>query len=131
MNRELISKFKNLPDELIQYIINYTNVITFRHGKYMDKINKNDNRYNLIMKIPKPMKVGTDKILLKLINYRLNIPIGYILEYKFNNSTHIELCSKFILRKRDGFDKYFETKTNDNYIIGTSGCYYKIVNYIM
>jgi hypothetical protein len=37
---ELIEKFKNLPDELIHMIINYTDVVVYRHGKYINRIKK-------------------------------------------------------------------------------------------
>lgn len=37
---ELIEKFKYLPDEIIHTIINYTDVIVNRHGKYINRIKK-------------------------------------------------------------------------------------------
>ena len=68
MNIDLISIFKELPDVLINKILDYTDIVIFRYGKYMNRINKNDWRYHLMMKIPKPMKVGQNKVLLKLLN---------------------------------------------------------------
>jgi len=51
MNIQLLEKFKYLPDVLIQKIINYTDIVSYRHGKYINRINKNDNRYNLLKKL--------------------------------------------------------------------------------
>lgn len=44
--------FSRLPDVLIQVIISYSDAIQFRNGKYIDRIDKNDFRYNLLRNIP-------------------------------------------------------------------------------
>jgi len=75
--------FAKLPDVLIHYIINYTNVITFRNGKYIDKINMNDERYNIISKITRPINIQNRMIYLYMIN--VDTKIGYILKYTMNN----------------------------------------------
>ena len=60
--------YSQLPDVLINKIINYTNVITYRYGKYINKISKNDERYKLLDKIP--LKIIID---VKFNNIRIGI----------------------------------------------------------
>ena len=36
--------FSQLPIELINIIINYTDVVVYRNGKYLNRIQKNDKR---------------------------------------------------------------------------------------
>ena len=109
---QLLEKFKYLPDELIQKIINYTDIVSYRHGKYINRINKNDNRYNLLKKITRPIFIGRNKILLRLINYDM---VGYFIEYEFKNDI-IVLNVRFFYRELDGYDKYFTIKSNETYI---------------
>jgi hypothetical protein len=110
MSQILIENFKFLPDVLINKIINYTNVITYRDGKYIDKISKNDERYKLLDKISRPIKVGNKKVLLKLMNYSNYEPHGYFIEYIFDNN--IKVTIKFMVRTTDGFDRLFVEKSN-------------------
>ena len=46
----VLENFAYLPEVLIHKIINYTDVLSYRNGKYIDRINKKDNRYNLLQK---------------------------------------------------------------------------------
>ena len=62
MNISLIEKFKELPKELINLIINYTDIVVYRNGKYMNRINLSDFRYNLLKKISRPVFIGKNKI---------------------------------------------------------------------
>lgn len=124
---QLIEKFKYLPDELIHIIINYTDVIVYRHGKYIKRINKKDYRYILLKNIPIPIFVGRHKVLLRLINYNL---IGYFIEYDTQqNLTKVNI--RFFHREIDGFDKYYDIKSNDTYIFDINNRWSKIVNYLM
>ncbi len=43
----------NLPIEIKNKIINYTNVVTFYKGKYYNKILKSDKRYEMLKKVIK------------------------------------------------------------------------------
>ena len=40
--------FKKLPLEIVIYILEYTNVIKYRNGKFIDRINLTDERYLLL-----------------------------------------------------------------------------------
>ena len=57
MNENDFSIFNKLSIELINKIINYTDVIVLRNGKYMNRISKMDKRYLLLEKIPAPIKI--------------------------------------------------------------------------
>lgn len=124
---ELIEKFKNLPDDIINIIINYTDVVVYRHGKYINRIKKKDCRYILLKNIPRPIFVGGYKILLRLMNYNL---IGYFIEYNTQKNL-IEMNIRFFHREIDGFDKYFDIKSNETYIFDINNRWSKIINYLM
>ena len=46
-----------LPVELVNMILEYSNIIVYRNGKYINRIDKSDVRYNLLKKIPRPIKI--------------------------------------------------------------------------
>jgi hypothetical protein len=121
--------YSQLPLVLINKIINYTNVITYRDGKYIDKISKNDERYKLLEKISRPIKVGNKKVLLKLMNYSNYEPHGYFIEYIFED--YIKITIKFVVRTTDGYDRIFVEKSNVKVIHDINNNLSKIVNYSM
>lgn len=127
MNISLIEKFKELPKELINLIINYTDIVVYRNGKYMNRINLSDFRYNLLKKIPRPVFIGKNKILLKLINIDL---VGYFLLYDVRE-LYIKLNIRFFIREIDGFDSYYNIKSNNTYILDSNNRWCKIIEYMM
>jgi hypothetical protein len=44
--------FELLPIDVVNIILDYTGVIRFRKGKYMNQIRKDDCRYNIMKTIP-------------------------------------------------------------------------------
>ncbi len=126
MNNQLIEKFGYLPDEIIHQIINYTDVVVYRHGKYINRINKDDNRYKLLKKIPRPIKIGQSRFLIKLLNTNRE---GYFLEYVI--SMYIKLNIKFVSYEVDGFDRYLETKSFFQYIYDINNNWSQIIYYSM
>jgi len=109
----LLEKFAGLPDVLIYKIINYTDVISYRNGKYINKINKKDKRYDILKNITRPIYVCKNKIVLRLIDYN---NCGYFIEYKIKSDIII-INIRFFYREIDGFDVYFNIKTNNTYIL--------------
>ena len=113
-----LSIYKYLPAVLINKIIHYTDVIVYRHGKYINRIDKNDKRYRILQTIPKPIKVYKNNILHKIMLKMLNINIqgspGYLIEYIFD--TNMLMNVKYITRETDGFDRYISIKTFSEYI---------------
>ena len=129
MQNDLIEKFQFLPDELINEIINYTDVIVYRHGKYMNRINKLDKRYEILNNIPKPIKLSTSKYLLKLINTKEHNKPGYLLEYTVG--MYIKINIKAVSYEIDGFDRYLDIKSLTQFIFDINGNWSKIIDYTM
>lgn len=126
MEFELLDKFNNLPDELIHIIINYTNVVVYRHGKYINRLNKHDNRYNLVNSIPQPILTDRYKVLLRLEDTNCK---GYFLNYDTSDN-FLTVNVKFLYRERDGFDKYYNIKSNTTYLFDANNKWRKIVDYL-
>jgi hypothetical protein len=91
-----------LPIELINKIINYTDVVAFRNGKYINRIPKTDTRYTMLRNLVKPVKLGK-RVLINLINYSYEEPTGYFIEYVFDKYpkvniyyTTINKCNEYI-----------------------------------
>jgi hypothetical protein len=126
MNNQLIEKFGYLPDEIIHQIINYTDVVVYRHGKYINRVNKMDERYKIVEKIPRPIKIGQSRFLIKLLNENRE---GYFLEYIV--SMYIKLNIKYVSYEVDGFDRYLETKSFFQYIYDINSNWSQIINYSM
>jgi hypothetical protein len=91
-----------LPIELINKIINYTDVVAFRNGKYINRIPKTDARYAMLKNLVKPVKLGK-RVLINLINYSYEEPTGYFIEYVFDKYpkvniyyTTINKCNEYI-----------------------------------
>jgi hypothetical protein len=118
-----------LPIELVNKIINYTDVVSFRNGKYIDRISKTDERYEKLKKIPRPIRIGTNKVLLKLMNHCYNEYCGYFVEYIFDR--YVKVNIKFISRYYDGFDRVYIEKSNIKLIHDVNGNWSKIVYYSM
>ena len=127
MQIQLSDKFRYLPDEIIHIIINYTDIIVYRGGKYINRINKSDNRYHLVNRIPQPIFTNRYRVLLRLedTNYK-----GYFLNYDTSDNL-LTLNVKFVYRMQDGFDKYYEYKSNTTYLFDSSNKWRKIVDYLM
>ena len=47
------SIWKKIPNEIIHIILQYEPIIKYRNGVYINQIQKNDYRYNLLLTIPK------------------------------------------------------------------------------
>jgi len=129
---KIINKFSNLPVELINKIINYTDVIVYRHGKYINRINKQDYKYAILYTIPKPKKIGNYcvELCLLVFNYKFKETKGYFIEYDFKNGL-FAVTIKFVKKEIDGFDKYFDVITCERYIFDANSMWRKTPNYIM
>ena len=126
MNNQLIEKFKHLPDEIIHQIINYTDVVVYRNGKYINRINMKDKRYKLLETVPRPIKIGQSRFLIKLLNENRE---GYFLEYFV--TMYIKLNIKYVSYEVDGFDRYLDTKSFFQYIYDINNNWSQIINYSM
>ena len=123
MSTDLIEKFKYLPDEIIHIIINYTNVLSYRNGKYINKLRQTDCRYKLVNQISRKIMVGHNYGT-KLAN---NNDYGYFFVYNFDNN-NITLLLKYFDNKKPGVYNIIST---NKYIYNVNGKWSKLVNYIM
>ena len=130
MSLDLINIFKYLPDEIIQIIINYTDIIVYRHGKYINRTLKNNKKYLILKTIPRPIKVGFYKILLKLLNYKFENVQGYLIEYNYADN-YLKINIKFAVREIDGYDRYYNIKSELLMIFDANSKWSKIVEYTM
>lgn len=130
MEIKLLDKFKTLPNELINMIINYTDKLVYRNGKYISRGRKYDIKYSMLYNIPIPIKIGFNKVLLKLFNYKYQNMQGYLIEYTYGNEV-IKMNIKFFVREIDGFDRYFNIKSYKQMIFDANSKWSKIIEYDM
>ena len=123
------SVFSTLPSEVIARIISYITTIKYRNGKYINSIPQDDNRYNILSKIPKVIKTPTpDKYLLYLINKKHAEWTGCLLTYFSLNlknvngeeNKHNLLTIQSIVRKNDGYDIYYAFSMKRSYILSSN-----------
>jgi hypothetical protein len=99
----LIKEFCNLPIDLVKLVIDFTGLMTYRNGKFINKIQKNDERYESI-KINEiiplylqhdPLHIYEDCVLMRIekIHIDTNI-ITYI--YKYTDYIDIIISKKKI-----------------------------------
>ena len=118
-----------LPIELVNKIINYTDIVTFRNGKYINRIPKSDERYKQLEKIPKPMRIGPHKIIFNLINYSCDKPVGYLIEYFYTD--YIKITLKFAKIIINGSHRIYIEKPCVKYTYNVNGEWSTIVDYYM
>jgi hypothetical protein len=124
-----MADFSKLPDKLIHIIFDYANIVVFRYGKYMDRFNKLDYRYNIISNIPKPIWIGNHRYMIKHVIKNL-IETKYLLYiniYNTNNNQYY-LTRTTVIKHDDGC---LETVEQKQYIFDQQGKYYQTVNYTM
>jgi hypothetical protein len=121
MSTNLIDKFKYLPDELIHNIINYTNIVVYRNGKYINRICKNDKRYNIIINISKPIQINLNTYSLRLFNNKNKK--GIVLNYIIEN--YVKLNIIFIMFNPCNIKKSI------NYIFNNNNNWSMTINYSM
>jgi hypothetical protein len=104
-----------LPEEIIQIIINYTDIVIYRHGKYINRINKEDYRYENLEYIKKPIFLSKTRwvFYFKLFNGE-NIR-GFCCEHRYDDDKHF-LTIDEILKKEDGSIEYKNVKHSDKNI---------------
>lgn len=120
--------YSYLPIEIINKIINYTDVVVFRHGKYIDRINKNDERYKIINNKKEPIWLGNNKWMFCFKLYDGINKRGFTMEHYINkfDNFHYLYKKEFIKHESGIFDNERVTK----YIFDKEGNCRKFFNYI-
>lgn len=88
--------YHNLPIDIINIILLYDGTIKFRNGKYMNQIEKEDPRYDLLNKVQKPdilyicpseelygVHLSKFFLLKHVDNYTSSITVSYIKDVGF------------------------------------------------
>jgi len=130
------SIFAKLPKVIINKILEYSRVVNYRNGKYIDSISHDDIRYKTIEKVSRPIRViESNKCILHLINRKMVDWYGYNLTYYFinyadkdgNKYINYLVTIQSIRRVNDGYDKYYKYGRRNIYSYDTSENVYKTV----
>jgi hypothetical protein len=112
--------FSKLPFVLIHKCINYTGKVTFRNGKYIDRIDTNDERYRMVQKITRPIKLLQNKYVIYLLK-RIEVNDGICLHYTFNNDTNGTIL-EIMGNKQNTYGKH---------CLDANGIWRRLMNYTM
>lgn len=120
--------YSDLPIEIINKIINYTNVVVFRHGKYIDRINKNDERYKIINNKKQPIWLGKNNWMFCFKLYDGINKHGFTMEHYINQFDNLHyLYKKEFIKHESGI---FEFENIIHYVFDKEGNCRQIFNYI-
>jgi hypothetical protein len=124
-----MADFSQLPIEIINIIINYTDVVVYRNGKYLNRIQKNDKRYSIIKKRKLPIWFGPNRWMFYFRFYDNIDKKGLAFEHTYNPNNKIHYLSKREIIKYDNDSMAIKDQTN--YIFDLQGECCKIINYTM
>ena len=120
--------YNDLPIEIINKIINYTDIVFFRHGKYINRINKNDYRYKLINKKKEPIWFGKNKWMFCFKLYDGLNKRGFVMQHYINPYDNLHyLYKKEFIKHESGI---FEFENITTYVFDKQGICRQIFSYI-
>jgi hypothetical protein len=120
--------FSKLPIELINIIINYTDIVVYRNRKYLNRIPKDDKRYNIIKTRKLPICIGNNRCIFYFRFYTNSDKRVLEIEHKYNPNNNYHYLIKREIIKHD-YGSIIENQTD--YIFDLQGKCRKIVNYMM
>jgi hypothetical protein len=124
-----MTDFSKLPIEIINIIINYTDVVVYRNGKYLNRINKNDKRYDVIKKRRLPIYFGQYRWMFYFPIYNCTNKCALEMEHTYNpNNKHHYLSKRIAKKHKNGT---ITTDEQKDYIFDLQGQCREIVNYTM
>ena len=94
----LIMKFEYIPKDLLHIILEYDGRIKYKNGKYINVIQKNDQRYNIIkLIISKKIKILKNIVVIGCnfyfrVGFNISNIVGLSYDYGFNNYNTFEIC---------------------------------------
>ena len=94
----MIFKYTTIPTELLDIILEYDGRIKNKHGKYVNIIHKNDERYNIItpiitkkLLIMKDIEIANDGFYFEF-GFDVCNAIGLVYDYNFSYKDKFEIC---------------------------------------
>jgi hypothetical protein len=119
--------YSDLPIEIINKIINYTDVVVFRNGKYINRINKNDYRYKILNKKKEPIWLGNNKWMFCFKLYDGINNRGFVMEHYINQYDNFHyLYKKEFVKHESGI---FEFENIKHYVFDKEGNCRQFFNY--
>lgn len=120
--------FSKLPVEIINIIINYTDVVVYRYGKYLNRISKDDKRYKIIKTRRLPIWFSDNRWTFYFRFHNIekrDLAMDHL--YNPNNNRHY-LTKRELIRCKDGS---IRTEKQTEYTFDIQGECHQIVNYTM
>jgi hypothetical protein len=121
--------WNRLPVDIINIIINYTNVIVYRNGKYLNRILQDDPRYNIIKKINQPIWFSPNRWTFYYRIFDIYEKRYFAMDYSYNPINNNHYLSKRNMEKyKDGS---IRTKEFTDYIFDPDGKCREITEYLL
>lgn len=123
------------PNEIIGKIVNYTGIIVYRHGVYINRLNKSDSRYQMIAEsLSKAEIKGNGKLIAKLRSNTMLLTVHTYLngdgvrqfEFKIQFTRHPSVTA--LISHTYGFEMPFYKSST--YYLSFNG-WYRILHYSM
>jgi hypothetical protein len=96
-------KVPYIPKEILHIILEYNGTIKYKNGKYVNIINKNDIRYNII-----------NQIIIKKIKIIKNIDfdgLSFYFQFCFDKCNNVGLCYHYNFSYENRFEIcYYDTR---------------------
>ena len=106
-----------LPLEIVHRILAYDGRIKYRHGKYMNQIAQDDDRYEMLLTLP------------IIFPYPYHVQHGYLMILDTSNKIYCEKHIKFgLCEELSLIDTYSNTRYVQ-YIYNNQGFQYKLIIY--
>ena len=103
-------KLTEVPEELLHIILSYDGRIKYRNGKYVDIIDKNDERYNIISPI-------INKKIEILRNIEEFSDSGFYFEFTFEKQPMLALCYYY---DKNVFEICYTDMKESGHILGSN-----------
>jgi len=105
-------KFVGLSEDILYLILEFSDILRFRNGKYITRINNNDKRYKIMYKIRQPI-FYTKYYFKKIFYYEDNLS-GFIFQYYYDVNTNSLYIDKTYFIKKSVTNEFMLFNYNKN-----------------